>query len=51
LAIADDELRIATVFGEIKTSELLLEIKKLQKEYKISKIIFGELRQEEQFNT
>lgn len=50
LAIADDELRIATVFSEVKTNDLLSEIKKVQTEYKVDKIIFGGLEQEEQFN-
>jgi len=50
LAIADDELRIATVLGEVETSNLIEEIKKLQKEYDFGKIIFGGLNQEKQFS-
>ena len=43
LAIADNELRIATVLGEVKTGELVGEIEKLKLEYDLDKIIFGGL--------
>ncbi len=43
LAIADNELRIATVLSEVKTSELVSEIEKLKLEYDLDKIIFGGL--------
>ena len=49
LAIADDELRIATVLGEVETVSLTGEIEELQKEYDFSKIIFGGLEFNEQF--
>ena len=50
IAIADDELQIATVLKEVATSNLIEEIKKLQAEYGINKIIFGELIFSNQFN-
>ena len=44
LAIADDELRIATVLAEVKTGDLLMELKKIEEEYELEKIIFGGLQ-------
>ena len=49
LAIADDELRIATVLSEVETVNLIGEIEEVQKEYDFSKIIFGGLELDEQF--
>ena len=49
LAIADDELKIATVLGEVETNNLIEKIKELQLEYDFSKIVFGNLSQSEQF--
>jgi len=51
LAIADDELIIATVLPEVKTIDLIVRIQDLKKEYKEIKIIFGHLGQATQFNT
>ncbi len=49
LAIADDELRIATALSEVPTEKLLEKIKNLQTEYNDLQIIFGNLNQSEQF--
>ncbi len=49
LAVADDELKIATVLGEVETNDLIEKIKELQLEYDFSKIVFGNLSQSEQF--
>ncbi len=49
LAVADDELKIATVLGEVETNGLIEKIKELQPEYDFSKIVFGNLNQSEQF--
>jgi putative transcription antitermination factor YqgF len=51
LAIADNELKIATVLPEVKTADLITQIQNLKKEYKEIKIIFGYLGQAAQFNT
>ncbi len=51
LAIADDELRIATVFGEVETGNLLKEIKKIQEEYGDMKVVFGGLQFTESFDS
>ncbi len=49
LAIADDELKIATVLGEVETNNLIEKIKELQLEYDFSKVVFGNLSQSGQF--
>ncbi len=49
LAIADDELKIATVLGEVETNNLIEKIKELQLEYDFSKVVFGDLSQSGQF--
>ena len=49
LAMADDELKIATVLGEVPTENLIEKIKELQTEYGSLQIVFGNLNQAEQF--
>jgi len=49
LAMADDELKIATVLGEVPTENLTEKIKELQTEYGSLQIVFGNLNQAEQF--
>jgi RNase H-fold protein (predicted Holliday junction resolvase) len=49
LAIADSELKIATVLPEVKTEGLIARIKELQKEYKNLTVVFGVLEQAEKF--
>ena len=49
LAIADDELQIATVLGEVKTVDLIDKLKKLLAEYDNTVIVFGYLNQSGQF--
>ncbi len=50
LAIADDELRIATVLGEVETFDLINRLKELLTEYDDNvAIIFGYLNQSGQF--
>ena len=51
LAIADNELKIATVLPEVKTVDLVTRIKELRDEYKEIEIIFGNLGQAIQFDT
>ncbi len=51
LAIADDELRIATVLGEVKTIELMEKIKELQEEYDDVEIVFGGLQFADDFDS
>jgi putative Holliday junction resolvase len=51
LAIADNELRIATVFGEVETGKLVGEIKKIQGEYGDVEVVFGGLQFTENFDS
>ena len=51
LALADNELKIATVLSEVKTVDLVSKIEELKTEYKDIEIIFGNLGQAIQFNT
>lgn len=51
LAIADDELQIATALGEVETVGLIERIKELQLEYNFREFIFGGLKFGDIFNS
>lgn len=51
LAIADNELKIATVLPEVKTVDLVMRIEELRDEYEEIEVIFGNLGQAIQFDT
>ena len=49
LAIADDELKIATTLPETLTEQVIFEIEKLRAKYVDMAVVFGNLNQAEQF--